>query len=66
MIQKVYIVRCSFCKGPLRDPYIMDHRPKYFYELESIELALKQAGWDNINGTQICNSCSHKYRSTEL
>lgn len=50
MIIKVYIVRCSYCQAPLREPYGMDHRPKYFYTLDSIALAMNEANW----GTLTC------------
>lgn len=66
MIVKVYIVRCSHCQAPLRDSYGMDHRPKYFYQIDGIVQAMKEANWGTVNGMEICSSCFNQYRSSEL
>lgn len=66
MIHKVYIVRCSYCHAPLREPYGLDHRPKYFYSIDNIQPVLKEAGWQIIHGAEVCKSCSERQRSSEL
>lgn len=66
MIQKVLIVRCSYCHAPLREPYGMDHRPKYFYTLDSIAQTMREAQWKVIGGTEVCGGCAEKQNNTEL
>lgn len=66
MINKVYIVRCSYCHAPLREPYGLGHRPKYFYDLASIPQAMKEAQWTLVNGTEVCHLCNEKSKSSEL
>lgn len=66
MIQKVYIVRCSYCHAPLLEPYGMDHRPKYFYTLDSIVLAMNEANWGTDNGLQVCNSCIQRHQRSKF
>lgn len=57
MIIKVYIVRCSYCHASLRDPNGSDHRPMYFYQLDSIPEVMRESGWGVISGVQVCKSC---------
>lgn len=67
MIIKVFIVRCSYCHAPLRDPNGMNHMPRYFYNSNDIEAALLEQDWDIKKGLQVCHSCSIKYTgSNEL
>ena len=66
MIHKVFIVRCSQCHGSLRDPKIMDFRPRYFYDFNSIAIALAEANWKIINGMEFCDKCLNMVRSSEL
>lgn len=57
MIQNVLIVRCSYCRAPLRDPFTGNHTPRYFYELSSIPPVLIEQGWSLVNGMELCRSC---------
>jgi hypothetical protein len=66
MIHKVFIVRCSFCHGSLRDRLSNDYRPRYFYDLNSIQPTLIEAGWKTMNGTEICPKCLETYNRSEL
>jgi hypothetical protein len=66
MIHKVYIVRCSHCHAPLREPNGLDSRPRYFYQIDTIPLALKDAGWGVVNGMELCVKCLQQQRSYEL
>jgi hypothetical protein len=66
MIHKVYIVRCSYCHAPLRDPTGLDHRPRYFYQLDSIQEAMSEAGWGTLRGMQICRKCLQSTTISEL
>lgn len=66
MIHTVYIVRCTQCHAPLRDQYMPNHLPKYFYSVDNIPEVMKQQGWKTVNHTQLCSTCSSRTPSTEL
>ena len=70
MIHKVYIVRCSYCHGSVRDcintQLGVDFRPRYFYNMKEIQPAIEQAGWRIINGTEVCAKCLETYTRSEL
>ena len=66
MIHKVYIVRCSYCHAPLCEPNGLDHRPKYFYQVDGIPLAMKDVGWGTVNGMEVCRKCLQKSGNSEL
>lgn len=57
MIQRVFVVRCSYCRAPLRDPSTGSHTPRYFYEAASIPPVLIEQGWALVNGMELCRSC---------
>jgi len=66
MIHKVYIVRCSYCQAPLCEPHGLDHRPRYFYQLDSIPQAMSEANWGTVNGLQVCNRCLERHQRSEF
>ena len=66
MIHKVYIVRCSYCHGSLREPLSTDFRPRYFYSMDAIKPALEEAGWKVVSGTEVCKKCIETYSRSEL
>jgi len=57
MIQRVFIVRCSYCRAPLRDPFTGSFTPRYFSEAAGIPPVLIEQGWAMVNGIELCRNC---------
>lgn len=66
MIHKVYTARCTYCHDPLPDPKSSKGCPHYFLNVDSVFLAMADAGWEVVNGMHICTKCSKRVKAQEL
>ena len=66
-VQKVLIVRCDYCRSPLRNTATGGHGPGYFYSLASARTAAESSGWSYSNrGALRCADCTARDSSFDL